>query len=119
MIVLASAVSLAVPDVGAGSRFLTGAFGFREELVFEGFVLLRRDDAAVDIELRGGGGAPTQTIVSFTVPELLAEYERLRGEIPDADPVLRYEPWGERAVWLADPSGIVVRLVEWMPPAGS
>jgi catechol 2,3-dioxygenase-like lactoylglutathione lyase family enzyme len=119
VIVIASAVSLTVPDVRASSRFFTGALDFREEVVFEGVVQLRRDDAAVGIELRAGVGAPTNTIVSFTVPGLLVEYERLRRAVPDADPVLRYEPWGERSVWLADPSGIVVRLVEWMPPAGS
>ena len=118
MIVIASAVSLTVPDVGASSRFFTGTLDFREELVFQGFAQLRRDDAAVDIELRAGVGAAVGTIVSFTVPELLVEYERLRRAVPDTDPVLRYEPWGERSVWLADPSGVVVRLVEWVPPAG-
>jgi catechol 2,3-dioxygenase-like lactoylglutathione lyase family enzyme len=119
VIVIASAVSLTVPDVRASSRFLTGALGFREELALEGFAQLRRDDAAVDIELRAGAGAATPAIVSFTVLELLVEYERLRRAVPDADPVLRYEPWGERSVWLAGPSGIVVRLLEWVPPAGS
>jgi catechol 2,3-dioxygenase-like lactoylglutathione lyase family enzyme len=119
VIVIASAVSLTVPDVGASSRFFTGALDFREELAFEGFAQLRRDDAAVDIELRAGVAASADTIVSFTVPELLVEYQRLRRAVPDTDPVLRYEPWGERSVWLADPSGIVVRLVEWVPPAGS
>jgi catechol 2,3-dioxygenase-like lactoylglutathione lyase family enzyme len=119
MIVIASAVSLTVPDVPASSRFFTGALGFREELAFEGVVQLRRDDAAVDIELHPGVGAAPDTIVSFTVHELLDEYERLRRAVPDADPVLRYEPWGELAVWLADPNGIVVRLLEWVPPAGS
>ncbi len=118
MVVIASAVSLTVRDVGASSRFFTGALDFREELAFEGFAQLRRDDAAVDIELRAGVGASTNTIVSFKVPELLIEYERLRRAVPDADPILRYEPWGERSVWLADPNGIVVRLVEWVPPAG-
>ena len=119
MIVIASAVSLTVPDVWASSRFFTGALNFREELVFEGFVQLRRDDAAVDIELRAGVGAAVDTIISFTVPDLLVEYERLRRAVPDTDPVLRYEQWGERSVRLADPNGIVVRLLEWVPPAGS
>jgi catechol 2,3-dioxygenase-like lactoylglutathione lyase family enzyme len=119
VIVTASAVSLTVPDVGASSRFFTGTLDFREELVFEGFARLRRDDAAVDIELRAGAGATADTIISFTVTELLAEYERLRRAVPDTDPVLRYEPWGERSVWLTDPNRIVVRLLEWVPPAGS
>jgi catechol 2,3-dioxygenase-like lactoylglutathione lyase family enzyme len=119
VIVIASAVSLTVPDVGASSRFFTGTLDFREELVFQGFAQLRRDDAAVDIELRAGVGAAVGTIVSFTVSGLLVEYERLRRAVPASDLVLRYEPWGERSVWLADPNGIVVRLLEWVPPAGS
>jgi catechol 2,3-dioxygenase-like lactoylglutathione lyase family enzyme len=118
VIVVASAVSLTVPDVAASSLFFTGALGFREELVLQGFVQLRRDDAAVDVELCAGAGSATNTIVCFTVADLPAEYERLRLAAPELDPVLRHEPWGERSVWLTDPNGIAVRLVEWAPPAG-
>ena len=42
-----------------------------------------------------------------------------RRAVPHLDPVLRHEPWGERSVRLTDPNGIAVRLVEWVPPAGS
>jgi catechol 2,3-dioxygenase-like lactoylglutathione lyase family enzyme len=119
VIVVASAVSLTVPDVAASSRFFTGALGFREELVLEGFVQLRRDDGAVAIELCIGVGTVTNATVSFTVTDLLAEYERLRLAVPDLGLVLRQEPWGERSVQLTDPNGIAVRLVEWVPPAGS
>src|SRR5258708_35596791 len=69
VIVVASAVSLTVPDVASSSRFFTGALGFREELVLKGFVQLRRDDGAVDIELCAGVGTATQTIVSFAVTD--------------------------------------------------
>jgi catechol 2,3-dioxygenase-like lactoylglutathione lyase family enzyme len=119
MIVVGSAVSLTVPDVAASSRFFTGALGFREELVLDGFVHLRRDDGAVDIELRIGVGPATTTTVAFTVTDLLTEYDRLRLAVPELDPVLRQEPWGERSVRLTDPNGIGIRLVEWTPPAGS
>ncbi len=118
VIVVACAVSLTVPDLAPSRRFFTGALGFREELVLEGFVQLRRDDGAVDIELCAGVGSATNTIVCFTVADLPAEYERLRQTVPELDPVLRHEPWGERSVWLTDPNGIAVRLVEWVPPAG-
>ena len=73
MIVVASAVSLTVADVAASSRFFTGVLGFREELVVEGFVQLRRDDGAMDIELRAGVGTATNATVSFTVTDLLAD----------------------------------------------
>jgi catechol 2,3-dioxygenase-like lactoylglutathione lyase family enzyme len=119
VIVIASSVSLTVPCIAASSRFFTDALGFREEIAFEGFVLLRRDDAAVDIELHGGEATATNPAVCFTVTDLLTEYERLRLAVPEHDLVLRHEPWGERAVWLTDPNAIAVRLVEWIPPAGA
>lgn len=119
MIVVAAAVSLTVPDVGTSSRFFTGALGFREELVLDGLTQLRRDDAAMDIELCAGASTATNVTVSLTVTDLLAEYHRLRQCAPAPGPVLRQEPWGERSVWLTDPNGIAVRLVEWMPPGGS
>ena len=78
MIVVASAISLTVPDVAASSQFFTGALGFREELVLAGLVQLRRDDGAVGIELCLGAATVTNATVSFTVTDLLAEYERLR-----------------------------------------
>ena len=63
---------------------------------------------------------PLSSIVQHTVSgfDSMVRIKMLRRAVPDTDPVLRYEPWGERSVWLADPSGIVVRLVEWVPPAG-
>ena len=118
VIVVASAVSLTVPDVAASSRFFTSVLGFREELVLDGFVQLHRDDGAVGIELCIGVGTATNATVSFTITDLLAEYERLRREVPEFRPVLQHEPWGERWVRLTDPNGIAVRLVEWVPPGG-
>lgn len=97
MIVVASAVSLTVPDVGPSSRFFTGALGFREELVLDGLVQLRRDDAAMDIELCAGVITATNVTMSLTVTDLLTEYHRLRRAAPAPGPVLRHEPWGERS----------------------
>jgi catechol 2,3-dioxygenase-like lactoylglutathione lyase family enzyme len=119
VIVVASAVSVTVPGVAASSQFFTWALGFREEIASDGYVLLRRDDAAVDIELHAGEATTTNAAVCLTVTDLLAEYERLRRATPPHDLVLRHEPWGERAVWLTDPNGIAIRLVEWAPPAGA
>jgi catechol 2,3-dioxygenase-like lactoylglutathione lyase family enzyme len=118
VIVVGSAVSLTVPDVTASSRFFTGVLGFREELVLDGFVQLRRDDGAMGIELCIGVGTPTNVTVSFTVTDLLAEYERLLRAVPQLTPVLRHEPWGERTVRVRDPNGSAIRLAEWVPPTG-
>ena len=118
MIIVASSVSFVVPDVSASCRFFTAHLGFREAAAGAGFVQLSRDDGVFDIELCAGAGTAAGPLVSFTVPGLLGEYARLRAE-PGLDPVLRYEPWGERSVRLTDPNGITVRLVEWVRPAGS
>ena len=114
MIVVASAVSLAVPDVGSSSRFFTGAPGFREELVLDGLIQLRRDDAAMDIELRAGAVSATNVTVSLTVTDLLTEYHRLRRAAPAPGPVLRHEPWGERSVWLTEPHRVGALLVTYV-----
>lgn len=128
MNVIATAVSLSVGDVTASSRFFTTHLGFRELVSADDFVCLGRDDSACDVvlvqrdfelpaeALRGPG--PADMIVSFTVTGIAAEQERLRGEGADITMPLRREPWGEWVLRLTDPNGVVVQLVEWLPPAG-
>ncbi|MFD7414308.1 VOC family protein [Kitasatospora purpeofusca] len=125
MNVVASTVTLSVTDPGASSRFFTTHLGFREVLADEEFVVLDRDDAAPevlvrqrDLELPPGPG-PVGVLMSFAVTGLGAEYERLRREGADITVPLRREPWGEQVLELTDPNGVVVRLTEWIPPAGS
>ncbi|MFD6418394.1 VOC family protein [Streptomyces sp. NPDC060194] len=129
MNVIGSAVLLSVGDPAASSRFFTGHLGFREVLVAEGVIHLSRDDAAADlVVLRGAPGphperpeasGPAEVAVSFTVTDLAAEHERLRRERARITVPLRQEPWGEWVVQLTDPNGVVVQLVEWVPPAGA
>ncbi|MEU9205251.1 VOC family protein [Streptomyces sp. NPDC048332] len=128
MNVIASAVLLTVGDPAASSRFFTGHLGFREVLVAEGAVHLSRDDAAADlVVLRSRPGLPEElrasaradVAVSFAVTGLAAEHERLRREGARITMPLRQEPWGEWLLQLTDPNGVVIQLVEWMPPAGA
>ncbi|WP_328949741.1 VOC family protein [Streptomyces sp. NBC_01220] len=128
MNIIASAVLLTVGDPAASSRFFTGHLGFREVLVTDGSVHLSRDDAAADlVVLKGRPGepaeressAPADGAVSFTVTGLAAEHERLRREGARITMPLRQEPWGEWLMQLTDPNGVVVQLVEWIPPAGA
>ncbi|MEV0009400.1 VOC family protein [Streptomyces sp. NPDC047973] len=135
MNIIASAVLLAVDDPGASSRFFTTHLGFREVLVAEGVVHLSRDDAATDLVVlrRGpGAGSPSDSraegqqpaaraegAVSFTVTGLAAEHERLRREGARITTPLRQEPWGEQVLRLTDPNGVVIQLVEWIPPSGA
>ncbi|MGW6706246.1 VOC family protein [Streptomyces sp. NPDC054956] len=129
MNVVTTKVSLTVEDVGASSRFFTTHLGFREVESAEGYACLRRDDTSAEVALherdlelppqawRGQGLA--DLAVTLTVTDVGAEYERLRAEgAPVAGPIRR-EPWGERLFQLTDPNGVVVRLTEWVPPAGA
>ncbi|GGW55284.1 glyoxalase [Streptomyces lucensis JCM 4490] len=119
------AISLTVDDVQASAAFLTRHFGFREAMAAEGFASLVREDAVNVIFLRRGievlpEGFRDQhaagLIVAFTVADLEAEYERLRGEgVPITMP-LREEPWGERLFQVTDPNGVILQLVAWAAP---
>lgn len=123
--IVAATVALSVVDPAASSRFFTTHLGFREVLVDEEFVSLGREDAAPDLLLRQSDlerppeRGPVEVVVSFAVTDVAAEYERLRREGANITGPLRREPWGEQLLELTDPNGVVVQLVEWIPPAGA
>ncbi|MFI9550290.1 VOC family protein [Nonomuraea endophytica] len=127
MNVVASAVSVTVADVAASSRFFTTCLGFREVVVKDGFVHLVRDDAACDIVLTERdpelpaepSWGRAEVMVCLSVTGLAAEQERLRAAGARIAVPLRQEPWGEQVLHLSDPNGVVVQLVEWLPPAGA
>ncbi|WP_203186455.1 VOC family protein [Streptomyces pratensis] len=125
MNIIASSVSLTVGDPAASSRFFTSHLGFREVLVAEGVIHLSRDDAATDLVVLEKDPAARQpdaqadVVVCFSVTDLAAEYERLRREGARITVPLRQEPWGEWVLRLADPNGVVIQIVEWVPPAGA
>lgn len=145
MNIIASAVLLPVGDPAASSRFFTSHLGFREVLVAESAIHLSRDDAATDLVVLEGKPAPQEgeregepdrepdrerdrqgrstaqpeAQVSFTVTDLAAEHERLWREGARITTPLHQKPWGEWVVRLTDPNGVVIQLVEWVPPAGA
>ncbi|SDT83079.1 Glyoxalase/Bleomycin resistance protein/Dioxygenase superfamily protein [Streptomyces sp. TLI_053] len=124
MNVVASTVVLSITDPGSSSRFFTTHLGYREVLADEESVVLVRDDAAPDVLLRQRdlelppGPRAVGALVSFAVTGIAAEYERLRRAGANLTVPLRREPWGELLLELTDPNGVVVRLTEWIPPAG-
>lgn len=137
MNIIASAVLLPVGDPAASSRFFTSHLGFREVLVAESAIHLSRDDAATDLVVlegkpvpqegegeperqgQGQSTAQAEAQVSFTVTDLAAEHERLWREGARITTPLHQKPWGEWVVRLTDPNGVVIQLVEWVPPAGA
>ncbi|MGW6059004.1 VOC family protein [Streptomyces sp. NPDC055189] len=130
MNIVASALLLTVADPAASSRFFTAHLGFREVLLSPEAIHLARDDAAADLvvlqapsgnehQVHRGSPASSEVAICLTVTGLAAEHERLRRECAHVSMPLRQEAWGEWAVQLTDPNGVVIRLVEWVPPAGA
>jgi predicted enzyme related to lactoylglutathione lyase len=124
--ITASAVSLNVEDVTTSGAFLTGHFGFREEMAADGFVSLTREDAGMNVVFlrRGLASLPDDqrddhadgVILAFVVDDLEAELARLTAEGVAITMPLREEPWGERAFQVTDPNGVIVQLVDWNGP---
>jgi predicted enzyme related to lactoylglutathione lyase len=118
-----SAVSLNVDDVAASAAFLTGHFGFSEEMAAADFVSLTRADAGMNVIYlrRGLASLPDDqrddhadgVILAFVVDNLEAELARLETEGVAITMPLREEPWGERAFQVTDPNGVIVQLVDW------
>ncbi|MFI6055338.1 VOC family protein [Streptomyces violascens] len=130
MNITASAVTLHVDDAAASATFFTAHLGFREVVSLgEEFICLSRDDEATDIVLLqrsaeappepAYGRGPRNVTVTFTVTAIADEHARLRRENAPITTPLRQKPWGEWVLQLTDPNGVVVELVEWVPPAGA
>ncbi len=128
MKITSSAVSLNVDDVPASSAFLTGHFGFREEMAADGFASLARDDAGMNVVFlrRGLPTLPADQrddhaaglILAFVVDDLEGELARLRAEGVAIAMPLTEEEWGERAFQVRDPNGVIVQLVDWNASTG-
>lgn len=126
MKITASAVSLNVEDVAASSAFLTGHFGFQEQMAADGFASLSREDAGLNVIFlrRGLATLPADQrddyaaglILAFTVEDLEGELARLQAEGVVITMPLTSEEWGERAFQVRDPNGVIVQLVDWKAP---
>jgi uncharacterized glyoxalase superfamily protein PhnB len=124
----ASAVSLNVDDVAASAQFLTGHFGFTEEMSADGFVSLARPDTGMNVVFlrRGMDMLPEDQrhdhaaglILAFEVDNLEAEMARLQAEGVTVTMPLRSEEWGERAFQVRDPNGVIIELLDWNAGAG-
>ena len=126
MKIIASAVSLNVEDVPASAAFLTDHFGFQEQMAADGFALLAREDAGLNVIFlrRGLPTLPADQrddhvqglILALTVKDLDGEFARLQAEGVTITMPLTEEEWGERAFQVRDPNGVVVQLIDWNAP---
>lgn len=114
-------------DVRAASDFYTAHFGFRALVVLEWFASHQHpahDQIFFDIVLEGhpaaGEGlraAQTQGVMlALLVDDCDREYQRLRTA---GAPILmepRDEPWGQRRCQIQAPDGVVVEVIQRIPP---
>lgn len=126
MQVSATALSLNVEDVVAAGEFLVEHFGFKEEMSADGFVSLSRLDVGVSVVFlrRGLPTLPedqrdvhaTGLILAMVVDDVEDELSRLQAEGVEITMPLTVEEWGERALQVREPNGVIIQLVDWKGP---
>jgi uncharacterized glyoxalase superfamily protein PhnB len=126
MRITSSAISLNVTDVQASARWATRHLGFAEAMSADGFSSLNHPDAGINLiylqtglasfEPASAAGHADGLLVVFTVDDIDAQYDRLRGEGVTVVTPIETEPWGERYFQMTDPNGVVYQLVQWVTP---
>lgn len=104
--------------------FYMGKLGFEVRFENEWFVLLHRDNREIGFLLpEQPGQAPIfrkafrgeGVWITIEVPDVDAEYARVRALGVPIEVEIRDEPWGERHFSLKDPNGIGVDIVTYAP----
>lgn len=122
MKVMESITCFNVTDVARASAFLTGHFGFTEMFTAEGFASLAGPgEVRVALHRRGLEFMPDKfrdqpssgVILAFQIADLDAEEQRLRAEGVNFLLPLTTQEWGERALLVEGPDGIVVELCDF------
>ncbi len=115
------------PKVRESKEFYTRYLGFGVTFENEWFVLLHSPGGNSSIAFMlpeqatqrpifrpafGGQGV----FITVEVPDVDAEYRRIRGLGVPIEVELRDEPWGDRHFAIVDPNGIGVDIVTYNPP---
>ena len=119
MQITASAISLNVEDPAESAAFAKQHLGFIEDMAYDGFVSLSKQDAGFNlIYLRTGlesfkpdsmrGRHADGLLVVFVVENIDEEYTRLQREGVVITTPIETEPWVERYFQVTDPNGVVI-----------
>jgi catechol 2,3-dioxygenase-like lactoylglutathione lyase family enzyme len=118
---------VATSNVAAAAEFFERHLGFRSLFVADWYVHLQRPDhpevnlALLDAEhetVPSDHRTPAKgMLLNFEVDDVAAEYTRLMGAGIDLVVPLRDEPWGQRHFILRGPDGILVDIIEPIPPS--
>jgi catechol 2,3-dioxygenase-like lactoylglutathione lyase family enzyme len=114
-------------DVAGVARFYVDQFGFAVRLDIGWFVTLHHDDRPYELCVverghesipEGFRVAPAGVIVAFMVDDVDAYAERL---VADARATVvtpvRDEPWGQRHLYVTDPAGALIDVVQITTPS--
>jgi catechol 2,3-dioxygenase-like lactoylglutathione lyase family enzyme len=117
--------SILTSEPAAVAAFYTTHFGLTETLNLGWFITLRRDDADWEVcvweqghesvpgKVRPGG---TGVVLAFVTEDAAGAAARFAASGVPVVAALRDEPWGQRHLYVADPAGTVIDVVEFIPP---
>lgn len=110
IIVALNYITLLVDDVEAVRDWYVAHLGMEIRWASPDFVLLDSPRAALGLHRGSPPRNPGNVQLHFEVPDVDAEYERLRGEGLGFREAPRTMPWGHRTAYLTDPVGHTVEI---------
>lgn len=118
---------LLTDDVATAAAFYVAHFNFAPAFESDWYVSLRHvDNPAYELAIlrhdhetvpTAGRGTVSRLILNFEVGDATAEYTRLQQAGVTAVQPLRDEPFGQRHFICAGPDGVLIDVIEEIPPA--
>jgi uncharacterized glyoxalase superfamily protein PhnB len=114
--------------VAETARFYVEHFRFKRQFDSDWYVHLQSlENASVNLAILDGdhesipvparGGRTTGLLLNFEVTDVDAEYERAMDRGLDVLLALRDEPFGQRHFIVRDPNGVMVDVIQPIPPS--
>ncbi len=114
--------------VAETARFYVEHFRFKRQFDSDWYVHLQSlENASVNLAILDGdhetipvsarGGRATGLLLNFEVTDVDAEYERVMDRGLDVLLALRDEPFGQRHFIVRDPNGVMVDVIQPIPPS--
>jgi catechol 2,3-dioxygenase-like lactoylglutathione lyase family enzyme len=116
---------LLTDDVAKSKAFYVDLFGFQTIIDIGWFVSLHANERAVELSLcqrdhtsipAGFRISATGVVLGLVVTDAAAEEARLRAAGVRVIVPLRDEPWGQRHFFLSDPAGVLIDMIQMIPP---
>jgi uncharacterized glyoxalase superfamily protein PhnB len=114
-------------DIAASSAFYTTHFGFHETFRSDWYMsLIHSERKAYQLAImqpthdsipEGFREHRSSLLLNFEVPDATSEYERLQAAGVRIVQPLRDEDWGQRHFIAVDPGGVLIDVIETIPPS--